>query len=192
MSISFGAVGVVMAEGPYVVVAVQGTNADGLYCVKSKLAAPPTMVYDDDTEVVRVVVYVDYVDGSFDAVIHKVLPVSFNTVKLFVLGGEQTQPDQSFCEGFLDTHGVASTASVNLGQRQARLQGAFAVKHSAQLQLAEPKHQTRVGGQSQPLSVSQTHKRHRGKGQSVVGTNGQPSSRSMSRRKPVTQVIHAD
>ncbi|KAL0040285.1 hypothetical protein WJX77_002269 [Trebouxia sp. C0004] len=148
------------------------------------------MVYDDESEVVRVVVYVDYVNESFDAVIHKVLPVSFNTVKLFVLGGEQAQPDQSFCKDFLDTHGVASIASVNLGQRQARLQDAFAVKHSEQLQLAEPKHQTRVGGQLQPLSVSQTHKRYRGnefKGQSVTGTNGQPSSRSMSKWKHVTQ-----
>ena len=28
------------------------------------------------------------------------LPVSFNTVELFVLGGEQAKPDQSFCKEF--------------------------------------------------------------------------------------------
>ena len=163
MSISFGAVGVVMAEGPYVLVAVQGTNADGLFCVKSKLPEPPAMLYDpieDDTEVVRVVVFADYVDESFDEVTYKALPVSFNTVKLFVLGGEQAKPDQSFCKEFIDRHGVDSIASVNLGQRQARLQDAFAVKHSAQL--AEPKRRTRVRGESQSQSLSVSHKRDRG------------------------------
>ncbi|DBA87518.1 TPA: hypothetical protein ACH3X1_004547 [Trebouxia sp. C0004] len=99
-----------MEEGPYVFVAVQGTNADGLFCAKSKMAEPPGMIHDpieDDTEVVRDVVYADYVDESFDEVVHKVLPISFNTVRLFVLGGEEAKPDQSFCKEFLDRHGSA-------------------------------------------------------------------------------------
>ena len=107
-----------MAEGPYVLVAVQGTNADGLFCVKSKLPEPPAMVYDpieDDTEVVRVVIFADYVDESFDEVTYKALPVSFNTVKLFVLGGEQAKPDQSFCKEFIDRHGVDSNRLSELG-----------------------------------------------------------------------------
>ncbi len=150
VSISFGAVGVVMEEGPFVLVKVQGTNADGLFCVKSKLAEPPVTVHDaveDDTEVVRVVVDTDYVNESCEEIVHMVLPVSFNTVKPFVLSGEQTQPDQSFCKEFLGRHGSASISLVNLGQRQARLQDAFAVRHSAQLQ----------GWRAVTVSVSVTH-----------------------------------
>jgi hypothetical protein len=132
VSISFGAFGVVMAEGPYVLVKVQGTNADGLFCVKSRMAEPPVMVFDqieDDTEVVRVVVYAEYVDETFDDLVHKVLPVSFNTVKLFVLAGGEATPDQCFCQEFTDRHGVTALGTVNLGQRQARLQDAFAVQY---------------------------------------------------------------
>ena len=103
-----------LVAGPYVLVAVQGTNADGLFCVKSKMAEPPVMVYDpieEDTEVVRVVVFAEYVDYTFDDIVHKVLPVSFNTVKLFVLDGEEATPDQSFCQEFLDRHSVTVLSS---------------------------------------------------------------------------------
>ena len=143
------------------------------------------MVHDpveDDAEVVRVVVYTNYVDDSFEELVHKVLPVSFGTVKLFVFGGEQAQPDQSFCKEFVDRHGGASISSVNLGQRQARLQDAFAVKHSVQLQQTGPQRRTRVGGQSQAQSVTLTHKRNRdndSEGQSAFSnrTRGMSTSR---------------
>lgn len=81
----FGAVRVSMGEGPYVLVRVQGTDADGLYCVRSKYPELPAMVYDpieDDGEVVRVVVSANYLDEAFDEVVNKSLPVGFNTTKL--------------------------------------------------------------------------------------------------------------
>ena len=49
-----------MAESAYVFVAVQGTNADGLFCVKSKVAEFPVIpVVIDHTKVVRVVCFAE-------------------------------------------------------------------------------------------------------------------------------------
>ena len=130
-----------MAIGPYVLVSVQGTNADGLFCVKSTMAEPPVMVYDkveEGAEVVRVVVAAEYVDDAFEELVHKVLPVTFNTVRLFVLEGVHATPDQSFCKDFLDRHGVSAVTTVDLGQQRARLKDAFAGQYS-QTQHAGPK-----------------------------------------------------
>ena len=190
MSISFGAVGVVMVEGPYVFVAVQGTNADGLFCVKSNMPQPPVMVYDqiqDDTEVVRVVVFAQYVDDAFDEVVHKTLPVSFNTTRLYVVGGEEATPDQSFCKEFLDRHGVTTISKVDLGQRQARLKNAFAVQYG-QFQQAGPKRRTRVGSESVSQTVTQGHKRER-REESESQSNSKSRSMSVSRGY-ATQVIY--
>jgi len=191
VSISFGAFGVVMAEGPYVLVAVLGTNADGLFCVKSKMAEPPVMVYDpieEDTEVVRVVVFAEYVDEAFDELVHKVLPVSFNTLKLLVLGGEEATPDQSFCQEFLDRHSVTALSTVNLGQKQARLQDAFAVEYG-QPQQGGPKRRTRVRSESQSQTVSQGHKRER-KDESESQSDSRPRTMSTSRGGHGTQVVY--
>ncbi len=180
-----------MAEGPYVLVAVLGTNADGLFCVKSKMAEPPVMVYDpieEDTEVVRVVVFAEYVDEAFDELVHKVLPVSFNTLKLLVLGGEEATPDQSFCQEFLDRHSVTALSTVNLGQKQARLQDAFAVEYG-QPQQGGPKRRTRVRSESQSQTVSQGHKRER-KDESESQSDSRPRTMSTSRGGHGTQVVY--
>ena len=190
MSTSFGAVGVVMAEGPYVLVEVQGTNADGLCCVKSKMAKPPVMAYDpieDDTEVVRVVVFAQYVD---DGLVHQVLPLSFNTARLFVLGGEQTTPDQNFCKEFLGRHSDAALPTVHLGQPQARLQDAFAVERG-QPQQEGPKRRTRVQSESIAETLSQGHKRERNE-ESESQSSNRSRSMSVSRGTYGTQVIYLD
>ncbi len=180
-----------MAEGPYVLVHVQGTNADGLFCVKSKNPAPPVMAYigiEDDMEVVRVVVFADYVDETFEDIVHKTLPVSFNTTKLYVLGGEQARPDQRFCKECLDRNGgVEGVSVVHLGQRQARFQDAEAVQYGEQRQQSGPRRRIRVG-QSQP----QSHKRDRDNELEAhsVGLSSRTRSSSLNRGPYGTKVIH--
>ncbi|DBA67505.1 TPA: hypothetical protein ACH3X2_001785 [Trebouxia sp. C0005] len=170
-----------MGDSPYVLVNVQGTDADGLYCVKSKYPELPTMVYDpieDDSEVVRVVVDVSYVDEGFEEVVVRSLPVSFNTTKLYVLGGETAKPDQAFCKAFLDRHGVRGVAAVNLGQSQARLQEAEALQYGEPNQQPGPRRRIRVG-----QSQAQSHKRARDSHSEVQseGLSTRTRSRSLSR-----------
>ena len=177
-----------MAGGPYVLVNVQGTNADGLFCVRSKEPEPLTMVYDpiaDDHEVVRVVVSVDYVDEMAEGLAHVALPISFNTTRLYVLGGGPGKPDQNFCQNFLDEHGVKGIPAVNLGQRQARLQEAEVVQYGEQ---PGPRRRSRV---EQSESIS--HRRDRdsqAEGHSE-GLSTRSRNRSLTRGPYHREVIYA-
>ena len=137
-----------MGDCPYVLLNVQGTDADGLYCVRSKYPGTPTMLYDpieDDTEVVRVVVNATYEDEAFEDGVTKSLPVSFSTARLYVLGGGTAKPDQAFCKEFLDRHGGQGITALDLGQRQARLQEAEALQYGGQNRQPGPRRRIRAG-----------------------------------------------
>ena len=139
-----------MARGPYVLVNVRGTIADGLFCVRSKEPEPLCMIYNpiENDHEGRQSSRRRGLCGRIRRNAHVSLPVAFDTTRLYVLGEGTYKPDQNFCKHFLDRHGVTGIPAVNLGQRQARLQEV--VQYGEQ---PGPRRRLRVG-QSKALSHS--------------------------------------
>ena len=113
-------------KGLYVLVIVEGSNADGLYVVRSKHADPITVKYSEvqDVEIVRAVVFLEYVDKRAEHEQEELrvqsLPYSFLTQRLYVLGGPE-KPDARFVDNVLQRNGQRGISKISLDQLGAKV-----------------------------------------------------------------------